>query len=118
MYLIRNWEPEMIDLMETHITSQSEWITIQIDDYVVRKMGFGIESNRGYAIIFRQQIKFWNASRRKGAKLISDGKLRREYYTSIIMLVFFYHSSSGSDCRFLDYLKETCNDNILRDVDC
>jgi len=31
---------------------------------------------------------------------------------SVIMLV--YHSPSSSNCKFLDYMEEICNDDILR----
>jgi len=33
-------------------------------------------------------------------------------YRGVIMLV--YHSPSSSDCKFLDYMEEICNDDILR----
>jgi len=98
---------------ETHVTNAVENHELEIDGYACVRGDS--ESNRtgGVLLYVDKSIKFEimatdNCERNWWTVTI---KISDKHYRGSLMLV--YHSPSGSDASFIDFLEETCNNNLL-----
>lgn len=112
--LIKELRPEVIGLTETHVTRQIEDHELHIDGYICVRGDSESSRTGGVLLYLDNRVKFElrAVEKEEGNWWSVMVNIQERGYRGVIMLV--YHSPSGSDCRFIDYLEDTCNDDILR----
>lgn len=105
--------PNILGFTETHITQMVEEHELQIQGYVCVRGDSESNKTGGVLLFIDNRIKYEiisiNVCERNWWSITV--KIIDRYFKSILMLV--YHSPSGSDIGFIDFLDETCNNDML-----
>lgn len=111
--LIGKFRPSIMGFTETHVTNMIEDRELEIKGYVCVREDSKSNRTGGVILYVESTIKFeviaintcdsnwWSLTIRVNDK----------NYKGTLML--FYHSPSGSDAKFIEFLEEICNDDLL-----
>lgn len=111
--LIGRLRPSIMGFTETHVTNMIEDHELEIEGYVCVRGDSKSNRTGGVLLYVERTIKFdviainicdsnwWSLTIRVNGK----------NYKGTLMLV--YHSPSGSDAKFIEFLEEICNDDLL-----
>jgi len=111
--LLGEFRPDIMGFTETHVTNAVENHELEIDGYACVRGDSETSRTGGVLLYVDKLIKFEtmateNCERNWWTVTV---KISDKHYRGSLMLV--YHSPSGSDASFIDFLEETCNNNLL-----
>lgn len=111
--LLEELRPDIIGFTETHVTNIVEDHELEIDGYVCVRGDSESSRTGGVLLYVNKSIKFeiMAIDRCERNWWTITVKISNKHYRGSLMLV--YHSPSGSDASFLDFLEEMCNNDLL-----
>jgi len=111
--LLERFRPSIIGFTETHVTHMVEDHELEINGYVCVRGNSESSRMGGVLLYVDRNIKFaivaLNTCERNWWTITI--KISNERYKGMLMLV--YHSPSSSDAEFMDFLEETCCNELL-----
>ena len=111
--LIDNYRPSIVGFTETHVTREVEDHELQIQGYTCVRGDSESSRTGGVLLYVDKKVKF---------KIVAIDINERNWWTVKIqindtdckfLLMLIYHSPNSSDSGFLDFLEDSCNNDLL-----